>query len=97
MKTRGLFAGFFSTLAFVVIVLALLFAIFTLISYLGRPGRRLRPAGEGAQGEPPRCPRSSPGALPPGLNGKALAWPDSSIVTSTTGSARSGSSPSSSS
>ena len=37
MKTRGLFAGFFSTLAFVVIVLALLFAIFTLISYWAGP------------------------------------------------------------
>jgi hypothetical protein len=35
--TRGLFAGFFTTLAFVVVVLAVLFGIFTLVSYLAGP------------------------------------------------------------
>jgi hypothetical protein len=35
--TRGLFAGFFTTLAFVVVVLAGLFGIFTLVSYLAGP------------------------------------------------------------
>ncbi len=35
--TRDLFAGFFSTLAFVVIVLVALFGIFTLVSYLAGP------------------------------------------------------------
>jgi hypothetical protein len=32
--TRGFFAGFFSTLGFVSVVLVLLFGIFTLVSYL---------------------------------------------------------------
>jgi hypothetical protein len=35
--TRGFFAGFVSTLAFVVIVLAALFGIFTLVSYVAGP------------------------------------------------------------
>jgi hypothetical protein len=37
MKARGWFAGFFSTLAFVVVVLGALFGIFTLISYWAGP------------------------------------------------------------
>jgi hypothetical protein len=37
MKTRGWFAGFFSTLAFVAVVLAALFGIFTLVSYWAGP------------------------------------------------------------
>jgi hypothetical protein len=37
MRTRGLLAGFFSTLAFFVIAAALLFGIFTLVSYLAGP------------------------------------------------------------
>lgn len=37
MKTRGLLAGLFSTLAFVVVVLAVLFGIFTLVSYWAGP------------------------------------------------------------
>ena len=37
MNTRGMLAGFFSTLAFVVIVLVALFGIFTLISYWAGP------------------------------------------------------------
>ena len=37
MKTKGWFAGVFSTLAFVVVVLAALFGIFTLISYWAGP------------------------------------------------------------
>jgi hypothetical protein len=37
MKTRGFFAGFFSTLAFVVLALAVLFGIFTLVSYWAGP------------------------------------------------------------
>jgi len=35
--TRGFFAGFVWTLAFVVIVLAALFGIFTLVSYVAGP------------------------------------------------------------
>jgi hypothetical protein len=35
--TRGLFAGSFTTLAFVVIVLSALFGIFPLVSYLAGP------------------------------------------------------------
>jgi len=35
--TRGFFAGFFSTLAFVAVVLIGLFGIFTLVSYLAGP------------------------------------------------------------
>ena len=37
MKVRGWFVGSFSTLAFVVVVLAALFGIFTLISYWAGP------------------------------------------------------------
>jgi len=37
MKTREMFAGFFSTLAFFVVAAALLFGIFTLVSYLAGP------------------------------------------------------------
>ncbi|HOU28506.1 MAG TPA: hypothetical protein PLB39_03500 [Thermoleophilia bacterium] len=37
MKVRGWFVGFFSTFAFVVVVLAALFGIFTLISYWAGP------------------------------------------------------------
>ncbi len=36
--TRGFFAGFLTTLAFVVVVLAGLFGIFTLVSYVAGPG-----------------------------------------------------------
>jgi hypothetical protein len=35
--TRELFAGFFSTLAFVAVVVVALFGIFTLVSYLAGP------------------------------------------------------------
>jgi hypothetical protein len=35
--TRGFFAGFFSTLGFVAVVLVALFGIFTLVSYLAGP------------------------------------------------------------
>ncbi len=35
--TRELFAGFFITLAFVAVVLVVLFGIFTLVSYLAGP------------------------------------------------------------
>ncbi len=34
---RGMFAGFLSTLAFAVVVAAVLFGIFTLVSYLAGP------------------------------------------------------------
>jgi len=37
MNSRGLFAGFFQTLGFFVIAAALLFGIFTLVSYLAGP------------------------------------------------------------
>ncbi len=37
MKTRELFAGFLSTLAFFALAAALLFGIFTLVSYLAGP------------------------------------------------------------
>ncbi len=35
--SRGLFAGFFQTLGFIVVVLVALFGIFTLVSYLAGP------------------------------------------------------------
>ena len=37
MKARGLLGGFFSTLAFFIAAAALLFCIFTLVSYLAGP------------------------------------------------------------
>jgi hypothetical protein len=37
MKTRVLFAGFFSTLGFLLVAAVLLFGIFTLVSYLAGP------------------------------------------------------------
>ena len=37
MRTRELFEGFFSTLAFFVVAARLLFGIFTLVSYLAGP------------------------------------------------------------
>ena len=37
MNSRGLFAGFFQTLGVFVIAAALLFGIFTLVSYLAGP------------------------------------------------------------
>lgn len=35
--TRGFFAGFFTTLVFVAVVLTALFGIFTLVAYLAGP------------------------------------------------------------